>query len=122
MKSLLSKNKILFKYFIFIIILSFVSTCLEYMGVSYNLVHKINIFINLILVFIYSHNCTKNNSDKGYKIGFKSGLKILLILFILNIITFNNFSFKTLIYYLIILLVSISSSIISKNRQKNYSS
>ena len=122
MKNLINKNKLLFIYIISIFIISLMFSILEYIGVSYNFLKTLIIILNLIMVSIYAYKNSSSNNLQGYKSGFRSGVKMCLTLLIINIITFNSFSFKTLIYYLIIILISIISAIICKNKQKNYSS
>lgn len=122
MKSFIKKNNILLKYLVSIIGLSLIFTCLEYIGISYNILTIILLIINFALAFIYSYKNALKSDLNGYKSGFRSGVKIWLILLILNLITLNKFSFKTLLYYFIIMLICIISGIIGKNKQKNYSS
>ena len=122
MKSFIKNNKILVVYLICIIVFSFVFTILEFAGISYDFLTKILLVINLILSFFYSYKNSIRSNLNGYKSGFRSAIKIWLMLLILNLITLNSFTFKTLIYYFIIMLICIISGIIGKNRQKNYSS
>lgn len=122
MKSFIKNNKILAVYLICIIVFSFVFTILEFAGISYDFLTKMLLAINLILSFFYSYKNSIRSNLNGYKSGFRSAIKIWLMLLILNLITLNSFTFKTLIYYFIIMLICIISGIIGKNRQKNYSS
>lgn len=122
MKKVIIKNKLLLIYIITLVIFSLIFTILEYMGLSYNLLTTILLIINFILIFIYSYKCGLKEVNKGYKSGIKSGLKIISIFLITNIITFTPIRFKTIIYYLITLFICIIASIIGKNKQKNYSS
>lgn len=122
MKSFIKKNNILVKYLIIILCLSLIFTTLEYIGLPYGLLTKMLLVINLILSFIYSYKNAINSSLNGYKSGFRSGVKLWLFLLLINLITFNTFKFKTLIYYFIIMIISITGGIYGKNKQKNYSS
>lgn len=122
MKTLINKNKLLFKYLLIIMILSILFTTLEYIGLSYKFLTTLLLIMNLCLTYLYSYKNAIRSTSKGYKSGIKSGITLISTLLILNIITLNKINYKTIIYYLIILLVSIASSIIGKNKQKNYSS
>lgn len=122
MKTLINKNKLLFKYLLIIMILSILFTTLEYIGLSYKFLTTLLLIMNLCLTYLYSYKYAIRSTSKGYKSGIKSGITLISTLIILNIITLNKINYKTIIYYLIILLVSIASSIIGKNKQKNYSS
>ncbi|MBR5662710.1 MAG: DUF3792 family protein [Bacilli bacterium] len=122
MKNFIKNNKLLLKYLIVIFILSFIFTILEYMGVSYTALTTILLILNVILSFIYSFKNGKNTKLNGYKSGIISASKLWIMFIILNIITLNKFTFKSLIYYLIIMSICIIGGIIGKNKQKNYSS
>lgn len=122
MKTLINKNKLLFKYLLIIMILSILFTTLEYIGLSYKFLTTLLLIMNLCLTYLYSYKYAVRSTSKGYKSGIKSGITLISTLVVLNIITLNKINYKTIIYYLIIMLVSIASSIISKNKQKNYSS
>ena len=122
MKTLINKNKLLFKYILIIMILSILFTTLEYIGLSYKFLTTLLLIMNLCLTYLYSYKYAIRSTSKGYKSGIKSGITLISTLVVLNIITLNKINYKTIIYYLIIMLVSIASSIISKNKQKNYSS
>lgn len=117
MKSLYKKHKPSIMYILIIFLVSFIFTILQYVGVSYNLLINIEYIINFILVFIYSYISSTNTNKKGYKIGIEAWFKIIIILSIINIITLSGFSIKTLIYYLILLIISILGGIIGKNKR-----
>ena len=118
MKSFINKNKLLIIYFTSIIIISFISTIFEYMNIPYKMITTIELIINLLFVFLYSYKSTKRNNVKGYK----SGLKIIILLLIINLITLKGIGIKNFVYYILIMLLSIGASIICKNKEKNYSS
>ena len=122
LKSFLKKNKLIEVYLGLIIILSFLFTILEYINISYSILSNILFILNFILAFIYSYKSSLKTPLNGYKSGFRSGVKICIMFFIINFITLNKFSLKTLVYYIMIMLISITSGIFGKNKQKNYSS
>lgn len=121
MKNFLIKNKNILTYLLLITLISLVFTVLEYIGLSFKISSIIISLINFILIFIFSFNNAKKDSIEGFKSGFRSGVKIWAILLIYNLITFNNFTFKLLIYYFIILFISIAAGIFGKNKQKKSS-
>jgi len=118
MKNIFSRFQLSIIYILCIIVFSFIFTIFEYLGLSFSISKTVLTIINLVLAFIYAYINASKSSLNGYKSGFRSGIKILVILLILNLITFNNFTFKTLIYFFIIMLTTITSGIISKNKQK----
>ena len=122
MKNIVKKNKLLIIYLFSIFLISLIFSILEYIGVSYNLLKTLTIIINLIIVSLYAFKNSSSSNLSGYKSGFRSGVKMCFTLLFINVITLNSFTFKTLIYYLIIMITCIISAIICKNKQKNYSS
>lgn len=117
MKSFYKKNNLSIKYMLLIILISFLFTTLEYFGANYNFLIKTEYVISFIFVFIYSYINTNNSSLKGYKIGIKSWIKIIIILSIINIITLSGLSAKTLFYYIVLLIISLLGGIIGKNKR-----
>lgn len=117
---LIKKYKDIIKLIIFIIILT---TLLTITNLIFNINSTLNSFISLISISLYilitNINIGKNITDKAYKIGFINGLKIILILIILNILTLNfSLSLTTIFYYIILLFISILGSIIGINIKK----
>ena len=119
MKNSIKKYKLSIGYILSILIISVIFSIFEYVGLPYTVLTTLEAILNLILVFIYSYINSSKSCLNGYKSGFRSGVKIWLILLILNIITFNDFTFKYLIYYLIIMFISITAGIISKNKNSS---
>lgn len=111
--------------FIIIIISMFLVALLHYFGIINNLF--VNIF-KLLVIFIslfYSGFIMGKNSKKlGYVAGLQSGLIIDFILIIYNfLIMRNSFSFKILIFYIILLAISTIGGMIgiSKSNLNNES-
>lgn len=123
LKTLLNNNKLTILYFLSILIVSLIMSFLGLFNVKYSLVSMLSVIINIILVFIYSYINGRKKSDKGYKIGIKSWVIIVFILIVLNILnaSFKSFHFKTIVYYVLLLIISISGGIIGKNKQKKLS-
>ena len=97
---------------------SFIFTVLEYLGVSFHVLSVILLIINFILSFLYSYKNALKTPKNGYKSGIVSSIKLWIIFIFLNIIMLNKSSFKSFIYYLIILLICIIGGITGKNKQK----
>lgn len=119
MKKFYNKYKLSILYVVSIIILSLLFTILEFIKIPFNISSIIIIILNFILTFIYAYINAKNSLLQGYKSGFRSGVKIWLMLLIINIITLNSFNFKLLLYYMIIMFISIIAGIISKNKNSS---
>ena len=116
LKSILHKYK---KYLIFIgliFINTIIFSLLNLLGISSNITNYLSIIVFIIIYFIYGFNIGKKSDSKGYIHGLKIGCILSLILFLLSI--FNiSFSFKTIIYYLILILSSISGATLGINKK-----
>lgn len=119
MKNFINKFKFTIIYVTSLLLLSIIFTLIEYFGGNYSLCTTLLSIINFILVFIYAFLSGLKTNVQGYKCGIRSFVKILIILLTINIITLSTISFKTIIYYFIILTLSISGSILGKNKQKS---
>lgn len=73
---------------------------------------------NLITFAFIAYNIAKNNKRKGIVIGLITSLIIIASIIILSLIFKTNFSYKNIIYYLLITLSCTFSSIMSKNIKK----
>lgn len=118
--SIIKKYKNIYKLIIYILIISSIQTILN---LIFNINNTINTFISLSLILIYTLISNikngKNIKDKAYKYGFINGLITIITLFILSIITFSfTFNLKTIIYYLLIIFISILGSIIGINKKR----
>ena len=102
-------------YFLLNIIISLI----YYFGnFSYGILSIIILLINLLYIFIINYLISIKINNKGIVIGLSTSSIIVLIMFILSLLFKVNVTSKTFIYYLIIILISISSSILSKNIKK----
>ena len=100
----------------YLIILSFLSAIFYlYTGMSYN--------INCLILFIFTSIGFallnffngKKATNKGYLAGLKLGGSLLLAFFIISLITKDGFSLSKLVYYGVLLLISIITSSIGIN-------
>jgi putative membrane protein (TIGR04086 family) len=72
----------------------------------------------MILAFIFSGFLKgKKSAKNGYIQGLKIGSFLVLILIILGTITFN-FSFKSILYYIILILSAIFGAMLGINKKK----
>lgn len=96
-----------------------VITILNYFNVLMGNVLKITeLLIPIISIFIGSYILGKSSNNKGYIEGLKYGVVWIILFLIINLIS-KNFTFLSLIYYLILIIIAIVSSIIGINRRKN---
>ncbi len=96
-----------------------VITILNYFNILMGNVLKITeLLIPIISIFIGSYILGKSSNNKGYIEGLKYGIAWIILFLIINLIS-KNFTYLSLIYYLILIIIAIVSSIIGINRRKN---
>lgn len=94
-------------------------TILNYFNILMGNVLKITeLLIPIISIFIGSYILGKSSNNKGYIEGLKYGVVWIILFLIINLIS-KNFTYLSLIYYLILIIIAIVSSIIGINRRKN---
>lgn len=93
-------------------------TILNYFNILMGNVLKITeLLIPIISIFIGSYILGKSSNNKGYIEGLKYGMAWIILFLIINLIS-KNFTYLSLIYYLILIIIAIVSSIIGINRRK----
>lgn len=103
---------------IFILGSLLIITVLNYFNIlNGNTLSIIRSIIPLIGIFIGSFRLGKSSSKKGYIEGLKYSA-IWLFIFILFNIVLSNFGIGSIIYYIILILVSVVGSILGINRKK----
>lgn len=85
--------------------------------ISYNISNYLIKILFLIGIFIFNFKIGRKSSKKGLIKGIKHSLGIIIVLLFLNLITGFNFSIKTLLYYMLIMLTSILASILGVNKK-----
>ncbi len=106
-------------YFVIILLSStLVLTLLNYFNIlSPKIISILKLIIPLTAMFVSSYKLGKQSEKKGYMEGIKIGA-IVIGLFLVILLLLDQFSVKSLLYYLILLLTSILSSMIGINRKK----
>lgn len=105
-------------YAIFLILLIFICSLLNLIGVNSTITNLLIFIFNLLTFFIFGLKSGKKVTSKGYIAGLKNGCLFLLILIIINLLTNKNiFSLSTFIYYLILLLCSIFGGMLGINKK-----
>ena len=111
------------KYGIFLLIevlLAFVMGLFNLLGMNTSLSKIIILLTNIIIFFSYGYISGKKTSKKGYKDGLIQGLILISILFLISLILFyKDLSLGTIFYYLILLITSVISGIIGKNKKED---
>lgn len=101
-----------------LLILTFITTTLNYLNIinitTTNILNTINLVISL---FIGGYLIGKTKTNKGYLEGLKFGGIYTLIIIIFNILTKTKFSYKIIILCIILLLSSMIGSMIGINKK-----
>lgn len=107
-------------YSIFLIIIIFLCSLLNLVGVNYTITNLLLFIFNAIAFFIFGASTGKNATSKGYLSGLKQGGILLALLIVISLITTRNiFTISTLIYYIILLLVSVMGGMFGINKKEN---
>ena len=104
----------------FIILLGgvFIITLINYFNIMNDkIISIIRFILPMVSIFVSSYRLGKSSDKKGYLEGLKFG-GIIILIFMLLVIIFDKLSWKSIIYYGILLLTSIMSSMIGINRKK----
>jgi len=104
----------------FILILTFIFTLFNYIGILNNTaINIIKIIIPIISMFIGGFVQGKKTGKKGWLEGLKLSLIFLVILTLFNYLGLKSYlSFKVIIYYLILIISTMFGSIIGVNKFK----
>ncbi len=117
MKKILNYLKYLGLFIIFIIVIGIITSLISLTGINSVLINKMGIILTALSFFLITSIASSENKDKGYILGFKLGLFLVLTLLIINLIIFKSkFSIDRLIYYIIL----ISSGILGGSFGKNF--
>ncbi len=116
----MGKISFYFKYILlfigYLIILSFLSSILYlYTNMSYNINCLILFIFTSIAFFIINFFNGKKTLSKGYLAGLKLGGLLVIVFFIISLIAKDGLSLSKLVYYGVLLLISIIASSIGIN-------
>lgn len=103
-----------------ILILNIIISLLQYFNIiESNLTSYLKLIIAAISMLTGGVYIGSNTSKKGWLEGLKVGLEIIIILFIISYLAFDQgINVKTLIYYFILIISSMLGSMIGINKRK----
>jgi putative membrane protein (TIGR04086 family) len=114
-------KKILNSLLLFFIILfsgTLVITLINYFNImGSKIVSIIRFILPLMAMFISSYRLGNMSDKKGYLEGLKLG-SIIILIFMVMVFLLDTISWKSILYYLILLLASVMGSMIGINRKK----
>ena len=106
-------------YMLFLILISFICSLFNLCGVNSTITNLILFIFNIISFLVIGFKEGIKANKKGYMAGLKIGLILLILLYIINIIIARKaFSITMIIYYIILLLVSIFGAMIGISKKK----
>lgn len=117
----LKKLGISFIYISSILLLStFLLTILNYFNIiGSGIVSVFKIIIPLVSLFVGGFIIGKKSKNKGWIEGLKLGVILTIIISLFNYLGLNmSFNFKNIIYFLILILITIFGSIIGINKKE----
>ena len=95
----------------------FILTILSYFNIlNYNLTTYTKFLISIISFILGGYKIGLISTKKGYIEGIKLSIILILIMIIISII-FNTFKYKSIIYYLILIISSSIGSMIGINKK-----
>mgnify|MGYP003316089213 CR=1 FL=1 len=102
----------------FIILLT-INTLFIYLNIfKGNIITITNIIIPILSIFIGSFILGNNISKKGWLEGLKLGILYIIFYTIINLIIYNNFNIKLLLYYSILVIGSILGGMIGITKKR----
>lgn len=117
MNIILTYLKSIYKFIIFFIILLFITSLFYYLEIlDYNIINIINYVLTLLMFYMFGLKLSKIRKSKGYLNGFIIGL-IITIIFSLITIIISKYNLNTLIYYLTLILSSITGGIVGVSKK-----
>lgn len=119
MNKLINYLKLTSIFLIMELMLTFITSLLNLLGLNSGITTIILFIANIILFFILSYINASIWKKKGLIEGVIIGFIFLTLMFLVKIILFSNkFYISTLIYYLILFTTSIFGSLVGVNKKK----
>lgn len=107
-------------YAIFLILLVFICSLLNLIGVNSTITNLIIFIFNLGAFFIYGFKSGKKAISKGYLEGLKISGLFLLVLIAINLFSAKSFlNLSTLIYYIVLVLAGTLGSMLGINKKED---
>lgn len=116
MAKFLKYLKYLILFFLILLIITIITSLINLTNLNYSIISKIGIILSALSFFIVSAIASHDFIEKGYILGLKLGLIMIIILILTNLIIFrSSFKIDRLIYYTILLASSILGGSFGKN-------
>lgn len=101
------------------LMLTFIMSLLNLIGVNSGITTIVLLICNIMLFFILNFINAQNAKKRGFLEGILLGLIFILLMIFIKLILFNSsFKISTLIYYLILFIISILGGMFGVNKKK----
>lgn len=118
MKKLINYLKFLSIFIIIELMITFVTSFLNLLGINSGITTIILLIFNSILFFVLSYINACIQQKKGFLEGIIMGLIFIIVMLLIKIILFNSgFGLSTLIYYILLFISSILGGMIGVNKK-----
>lgn len=121
-KIVLKYGKLIGIYILLELLISFFMGFLNLLGVKGFITSFIILVFNIILYSIYGYIIGKSTNKKGIVAGFIMAIILIIISLLITLIIFNNIGLKSIFYYLALLIITMISSTITKNKKEGSTS
>ena len=102
------------------LMITFIISLLNLLGVNSGITTIILLISNVILFFILNFINAKNMKKKGFLEGIVLGLIFIILMILIKVILFDNaFKISTIIYYLILFITSIFGGMFGVNKKSD---
>ena len=117
--NLIKKYNSIHKFIIYILIITSIQTILNlFININTTINQTISLIALISFVFIQSFKKGKTTEKQAYKEGIKIGIIYILILYIIGLpLLLYKISIKRIIYYSIIIVISILGTILGINKK-----
>ena len=106
-------------YAVFIILVIFICSLLNLIGVNSTVTNLLIFIFNLLAFFILGFKNGQKVPSKGYIAGAKMSGLFILLLIVINLFTAKNFfNIATIIYYIVLILAGIAGSMMGINKKE----
>ena len=107
-------------YAIFIVLITFICSLLNLVGVNSTITNLLLFIFNILAFFILGFKNGKKVTSKGYIAGLKMSGLFILVLIIINLFTAKKiFALATIIYYIILILAGVAGSMMGINKKES---
>lgn len=118
MKKLINYLKFLSIFIIIELMITFVTSILNLLGINSGITTIILLIFNSILFFVLSYINAYIQQKKGFLEGIIMGLIFIIVMLLIKIILFNSgYGLSTLIYYIVLFISSILGGMIGVNKK-----